>query len=749
MPEDQDRLIAISGLIFLVMVLLTSSSPGLTQEASRPWMNKSLSPDARADLLIKQMTLDEKIELVHGLPSMGFSAGFKRAPGALGGDGFVPGIPRLGIPAQQQIGAGVGVTNLTQRPNGQSMALPSSLAETSTWDPRMAYDFGTVIGRETRDEGFDVSLGGGIDLARDPRSGRNFEYHGEDPILAGTILAQELRAIQKQGIVATIKHYAVNDQESGRGTVSADIDKRSMRESDLLAFEIAIKDSGVGAVMCSYNRVNSVYSCQNSYLLNDVLKLDWGFKGWVMSDWGATHSTVKAALSGLDQEMPTGVYFGDALKEAIEKDEVPMSRLDNMVHRILRTMFAEGVFDHPPVIQPIDIKADAAVAQRVEEAGAVLLKNVGGLLPLQASSIHSIAVIGSHADKGVLSGGGSAQVTPVGGNAVSLTGVHGPQQWLRGSVWDPSPPLLAIRAEAPNAQVRYDPGTDAASAAKLAAASDVAVVFVSQWTHEGADLPNLSLPGNQDQFVQEVAAANPHTVVVLETGDPVLMPWLDHVGAVLEAWYPGQRGGQAIANILFGKVDPSGKLPITFPKSESDLPRRQIQGPPPGGGYFDVSYTEGLKVGYKWYEANQIRPLFPFGYGLSYTKFSFSNLKVAPASTDGTTDIKVSFDLKNSGSRAGAEVAEIYAGFPAGANEPPKRLVGWAKANLTPGETRRVTVTINPQAASHPLSFWNADIDGWEIADGEYKVYVGDSSQDIYLTDTLDVRRAGRRLAIP
>ncbi len=726
------------------------SAFGFAQQASRPWMNKGLSPDARAELLVKRMTLDEKIQLVHGLPSMGFSAGFKRAPGSLGGDGFVPGIPRLDIPAQQQVGAGLGVTDQGLRSNGQAVALPSSLAETSTWDPKMAWDFGTVIGRETRDQGFDVSLGGGIDMARDPRCGRNFEYHGEDPILGGTILAQELRAIQKQDVVATIKHYAVNDQESGRNYVSSDLNSRALRETDLLAFEIGVKKSGVGAVMCAYNRVNGVYSCQNSYLLNDVLKLDWGFKGWVMSDWTAAHSTVKSALSGLDQEMPTAVYYGAALKEAVEKGEVPISRLDNMVHRILRTLFAEGVFDNPPVVKQIDVAADAAVAQRIEEEGAVLLKNAGDQLPLNASTLHSIAVIGSHADVGVLSGGGSAQVTPVGGNAVPPPkGVRYLAQLLKYPVWDPSSPLKAIRAMAPHATVEYNSGTNFASAAKLAAASQVAIVFVNQWTYEGADLPSLTLPDNQDQLIQKVAAANPHTIVVLENGDPVLMPWLAEVSAVLESWYPGQRGGQAIANILFGKVDPSGKLPITFPKSESDLPRHHIQAPPPGEGYFDVDYTEGLKVGYKWYDANHIRPLFPFGYGLSYTNFSFSNLQVTPATTHGESKINVSFDLRNIGTRTGTEVAQLYLGLPPGTDEPPKRLVGWAKVDLEAGQTRKVTVTINPQSASHPLSFWNAAVHGWSVEDGAYKVYVGDSSQDIYLTGTVKVRHPGGSPEIP
>jgi beta-glucosidase len=719
-------------------------------------MDKSLSPDVRADLLIERMTLDQKIQLLHESIEVHQRHGWQYVPEALGGDGFVPGIAPLGIPNLQMVGAGVGVTSGDRGLKGRSTALPCSLAETATWDPKMAAEFGTVIGKETRDEGFNVSLGGGIDLARDPRGGRNFEYHGEDPILAGTIIATELEAIQAQGVVATIKHYALNDQEagrlrwltptlhvrqtSGRWWVSANLDARSMRETDLLAFEIGIKQSGVGAVMCSYNRVNGVYACENSYLLNDVLKNDWGFQGWVMSDWGATHSTVNAALSGLDQEFFASTYFAGALKDAVNSGLVPVSRIDNMVHRILRSLFAVGVFDNPPVVKPIDAQADALVAQRVAEQGIVLLKNTGEQLPLRPSGLPSIAVIGSHADVGVLSGGGSAQVDPVGGNAVPPPAAS-PSDLYAPPVWDPSSPLQAIRAQAPNSTVTYNAGTDIAAAARLAAASNVAIVFASQWTAEGGDLADLSLPDNQDQLIEQVAAANPHTIVVLETGDPVLMPWLDHVSAVLEAWYPGQRGSEAIASILFGAVDPSGKLPITFPHSESQLPRPHFQEPPPGGGYFDINYTEGLKVGYKWYEANKIQPLFPFGYGLSYTGFSFSGLQVTPELTDGSASVRVSFDLRNSGSRDGAEVAQVYLGLPASTGEPPRRLVGWAKVELEPGKTQRVTVSLDPKSASHPLSFWNIDLDNWDISDGVYTVYVGDSSQDIRLTSTLQIRR--------
>ncbi|MGA9887171.1 MAG: glycoside hydrolase family 3 C-terminal domain-containing protein, partial [Candidatus Acidiferrales bacterium] len=721
-------------------------SKNQSHSTSRPWMNAKLSPDERADLLVKQMTLDEKIQLLHGFFGAPLGKLVPTAPPrALGGDGFVPGIPRLGIPDLNLIGAGLGVTDLGHRANGQSTELPSSLAETSSWDLEIAYAAGKVIGEETRAEGFNVSLGGGIDVTREPRNGRNFEYHGENPLLAGKITGQELRAIQDQGVVADIKHYVINDQESGRFTVSSNLDKRSMREIDLLAFEIAIKDSGVGTVMCAYNRVNDVYSCENDYLLNEVLKKDWGFRGWVMSDCGATHSTVKAANAGLDQEFFLSQYFSAPLKEAVEKGEVPMARLDDMVHRILRTLFTVGVMDHPPVVTPINVEKDADIAQHIEEQGAVLLKNADGQLPLDASKVRSIAVIGSHADIAVLSGGGSAQVNPVGGNAVPAKPVadDDTDAFLAIRVWDPSSPLRAIRAKSPQSKVVFALGLDAGAAAKLASDSEVAIVFAHQHTHENADLKSLALPDEQDELIRRVVAANAHTIVVLENGDPLLMPWLDSVKAVLETWYPGPRGGEAIANILFGDVNPSGKLVLSFPKSEADLPRPVLQGPPapPAGQkpdanvltrdtFFDVNYSEGMKVGYCWYDAENKEPLFPFGFGLSYSSFAYTKLRV-----DSARPVSVAFSLKNTSQRAGAEVAQVYLGLPTSAGEPPKRLVGWKKVKLDPGETQEVNVSI----AARSLAIFDDARNLWEIVPGEYRVFVGGSSRETPLTQTFRI----------
>ncbi len=683
------------------------------------------TPDQRADQLITQMTQDQEIQLVYGAGGP-VTNDFPLPRGAAG---FVPGIPQLGIPNLYLADGSVGVGNAV----GQATALPSSLASAASWDVTEAAKYGTVIGAELRAYGMNVNLGGNINLiGREPRDGRTFETKGEDPILAGKITAAHISAIQAQHVIGGIKHYALNDQETGRTTADAEIDERGMRESDLLAFEIGAKDSGVQSVMCSYNLVNDVYACENAHLLNDILKGDWQFPGFVMSDWWATHSTVNAALNGLDQEQPDNAYFG-SLGQAIANGQVPQSRLDDMVHRILRAMYAAGLFDFPESLGPIDTAADQAIAQEAEEQGAVLLKNAGGQLPLNAATVKSIAIIGSHADVAVLSGGGSAQVTPTGGPALT-EGYPCPPCWAQ-VIWDPSSPLQAIQAMAPNAAVQFDPGTNATTAAALAAASQVAMVFVSQWTSEGMDMPSLNFtdvihtpPIDQDALVAAVAAANPNTIVVMENASAQVMPWLGSVSAVLEAWFPGQQGGAAIANLLFGAVNPSGKLPITFPASVDQLPRPAIAQPPDSTTPFPVSYFEGFNVGYKWYDSQGLTPLFPFGFGLSYTTFSFSNAAVVNNLSSGNPNFQVSFNLTNTGSVAGAEVAQVYLAFPASTGEPPKRLVGWQKVTVQPGASQQVTIEVDANDSSHPLSYWDVNSGAWLMAPGVYTVYLGNSS---------------------
>ncbi len=705
-----------------------------------PWMDKSLSPDARANLVMKEMTLDEKIQLVHGAGMAGFCAGADPSlVRSNGGAGFVPGIPRLGLPDLNMADSAVGVGR-GARMGRYSTALPSALALASSWDMGLARDYGALIGRELADQGYNVSLGGGVDITREPRNGRNFEYLGEDPILAGNMVAGWIQGVQSQGVIGDIKHYAVNDQETGRFFANAIIDKRALRETDLLAFEIGVKKGKPDMVMCSYNLINGDWACENDYTLNQVLKKEWGFQGWVISDWFGTHSTVKAANAGLDQEQPSGRYFSGELKKAIENGQVPMARLDEMVHRILRTEFASGIVDTPQPTEVPDVFRGFQVAQRAAEESIVLLKNENHQLPLSAASLKSIAIVGGHADAGVLSGGGSAQVDPAGGSAVTETnGGNDLRAFLSRIVFHRSSPLEAIRTAAPSARVTFDPGTNPASAAAVAKSADVAVVFVLQHTHEGADVESLALPDAQDALVEQVAAANPHTIVVIESGGSVLTPWAGRAAAVLEAWYPGIRGGQAIANVLFGKVNPSAKLAVTFPASDSELPHAAIPGPPgkkpgPLDGLqnatppFPVRYDEGLKVGYKWFDAEKKTPAFPFGFGLSYTTFGYSKLQVA-----GAASLKVSFAVQNTGKRAGQEIAQVYLSFPASAGEPPKRLIGWQKIALKPGESRTVSLTIDPLY----LSIFDPATNRWKVVPGEYRVMAGPSSAALPLSSNV------------
>ncbi|MDE2112464.1 MAG: glycoside hydrolase family 3 C-terminal domain-containing protein [Alphaproteobacteria bacterium] len=714
---------------------------------ARPWMDASLGPDQRANLVAKELTEDEELSLVSGY--MGYSiAGFPgpAAPkGALGSAGFIPGIPRLGIPALEETDASLGVTNpLNARQGDYATPLPSGLATAATFDSRAAYAGGAMIGKEAWDKGFDVLLGPGANLTRDPRNGRNFEYLGEDPLLTGTLAGATIRGIQDQHVIATLKHFAVNDQETMRNWANSVIDEAAMRESDLLAFELAIDEGRPGAVMCSYNLVNGAWACDNKHLLTDVLKTDWGWPGFVMSDWGAVHDT-SYALAGLDQESAASLdykpFFRQPLKDAIANGTIPQSRLSDMVHRILRSMFAAGVVDHPPAPTAIDYKTDGDVAQQDAEEGIVLLKNKDGVLPF-AANVKRIAIIGGYAANGVLSGGGSSQVIPSGHYITIPLGGTG-FALFRTMIYDPSSPMAAIAALAPNASIRFDDGRYLSSAAKLAKWADIAIVFAGQWMTEGSDAPSLNLPDGQDALISAVAAANPKTVAVLETGGPVKMPWLDNVTAVLEAWYPGGRGGEAIANVLFGQVNPSGHLPITFPQDIAQEPRPVIPGsdlaelpfgvggPPSGVKPFDVAYTEGAKVGYRWFAEKNLKPLFPFGFGLSYTTFGYTNLSV-----DGGKTLTVSFDVTNTGDRAGADVPQVYLISEAG--QPQLRLIGFSRVRLAPGQTKHVSLTADPRL----LADFDPAANEWAVAAGQYSISVSHSATDSALTGTASLEAA-------
>jgi beta-glucosidase len=713
------------------------------REQSRPWQDATLSPERRAELLLAAMTQEEKFRLIRS----DFGLGSDKAPrphDALGSAGFVPAIERLGIPAQQLADAGLGVTNPGGIRHGDhATAMPSGPALAATWNRELAFAAGATMGREAWDQGFNILLAGAVNLQRDPRNGRNFEYAGEDPLLAGTIVGELIRGVQSEHVMSTAKHYALNDMETGRNAHSVKIGERAMHESDLLAFKVALEIGRPGAVMCAYNRINGIYACEHDQLLNHVLKGEWGFPGYVMSDWGAVHSASKAALAGLDQQsagetFDQAVHFDVPLRMAVAAGVVPQARLDDMVRRILRSLFVVGAFDHPPQRRRANAEDDARgadVAQRVLEEGAVLLRNRDSLLPL-SREVRSIAVIGGHADVGVIAGGGSSAVafTATGGNAVP--GLP-PTGWPGPVLFHPSSPLQAIRALAPAAQVRYADGRDKTVAAKLAREAEVAIVFATQWAAESVDLPDMRLPDEQDALISAVAAANPRTAVVLETSGPVRLPWLEQVDATLQAWYPGSRGGEAIARVLFGDVNPSGRLPVSWPREESQLPRPSLPGlgfKPVQPAFEVIDYDiEGANVGYKWFAARRMKPLFAFGHGLSYTRFDYGALRVE---ADGPR-VRASFDVHNSDDRAGADVPQVYVQLPEG-RDAPLRLAGWRKLALAPGERRRVEVMLDP----HMLADYAPQTHVWRIPAGRYRIMLARSAEALVESDEIVLDKA-------
>ena len=718
---------ALTGVVFTAAAQSQAQNiPDKQQLASKPWMNTKLSAEERTRLVLKEMTMDEKLSLLMGYfgtdaPWKNFTRPVESYPQSAG---FVYGVPRLGIPHLWQADAGVGVASQGGPNVRERTALPSGMATAATWNPQVGFEGGAMIGSEARTSGFNVLLAGGVNLVREPRSGRNFEYGGEDPYLAGVMVGHQIKGVQSNNIVSTLKHFAYNDQETGRFNLNVTIDEAAGRMSDLLALQFAYEIGNPGSVMCSYNRVYGVYGCESDYLLNEVLKKDWGFKGWVMSDWGATHSTVPAANNGLDQQsgfpFDVSAYFKEPLKEAVMNGWVSQERFDDMAGRVLFALFDKGVIDNPVPkgSNEIDFKKHAAITQKDAEEAMVLLKN-DKLLPIK-TDVKKIAIIGSHANVGVLSGGGSSQVYPVGGMAVSGLG---PKVFPGPMVYYPSSPLKALEARLPNSSISFDEGTNVQAATELAAKSDVVLVFANQWTAESIDAASLSLPGEQDALIAAVARANKKTVVVLQTGGAVLMPWLNDVAAVLEAWYPGTSGGEAIARVLTGEINPSGHLPITFPATETQLPRAKVDGyPEVKDQRFEVDYTEGATVGYKWFDAKKLQPLFPFGHGLSYSDFEFSDLKAVVINNQ----LSVSFSVKNIGTLAGKEVAQIYVSPSNTKWEAPKRLGAFQKVDLKPGESTQVTVTVDPRL----LAMYQGKNKTWKINKGQYEVILAKSATE-------------------
>jgi beta-glucosidase len=699
--------------------------------------------DVRAREVEAQMTDEERFSLVVSVMGTNdvVTVRDNRIPeGTPMSAGYVPGVPRLGVPAQLMSDASLGVTNPGYREGDTATALPAGIALGASFNPALARASGAMLGREARSRGFNVQLAGGVNLARDPRNGRNFEYLSEDPLLTAALAAESINGIQGEGVISTIKHYSLNCNETNRHWLDAVIDPAAHRESDLLAFEIAIERSHPGAVMTGYNKVNGDYAGGNGALI-DVLKDVWGYPGWVMSDWGGTPGW-ESALRGLDQEsglqldmmMWQQEWFVAPLQHAYADGTFPKQRLSDMVRRMLRSMFAIGVDQWGPA-PDIDMAVHNEIALETGRQGIVLLKN-DGVLPLSSSSEAHVAVIGGHAQVGVPTGCGSSAVVPPGGFAeVIKVGGPGIMGIGRNLYLLPASPLDSLRRLLPGAVVEFDPGMSAAESALMAARCDVAIVFAIKLDSEGFDDPDLSLPWGQDAVIEAVAAANPNTIVVLETGNPVAMPWRDDVRAVVEAWYPGQAGGQAIAEVLTGAVNPSGRLPVTFPADLAQTPRPELPGlGTPWGTPVTIEYSEGAEVGYRWFAKTGQQPLYPFGHGLSYTTFAYRDL-----SAEGGDTIRASFTVTNTGAKAGADVPQLYLTDAVGDSR--VRLLGFERTELEPGESRQVSVTVDPRL----LACYDPAGGGWHIAAGTHRVALGSSAGHLVLRADvkLDERRFG------
>ena len=723
----------------LVIAVLVAAAPIALPVAARadgrcgqhPWCDTALSPEARAAMVLAAMRTQEKVDFIGGdnLPA-----------GLIGGSatshtGIQDGVPRLGVPTVYYTDGPVGPRQ------GNSTGLPEPLALAATWNPAMARLYGQVAGNEARAKGNDVIFGPTVNIMRTPLGGRTYEAYGEDPFLVTQTAVNWIEGAQAQGVMADVKHFAANNQEGqdptgllnqpgqplGVGVLGSRyfensvVDDRTMHEIYLPQFEAAVRQAHAATVMCSYNMLNGQYACENKYLLQSVLHGQWGFSGYVLADYLAAHNVVGSLNNGLDFEpWPPLAYQPIEINLALATGLAPLRALDDRVRAILTTWFRFGVFDRAGYRNDdgqIDKPAHAAAARKIEAQAVTLLRNRNRLLPLRAGPLHRIAVIGKDAAHYV-TGGGSGQVVPF--RFVGL--------------------LQAIRARAGSGvQVTYDDGTNPGAALADARAADVAVVDAGDYYAEGADRSCLTLEcpptnGNQDGLIASVAAANPHTVVVLQSGGPDLTPWRGQVGALLEAWYPGGPGGDAIAAVLFGDSDPGGRLPVTFPDSPSQLPTAGDPAKYPGTGLgaLTVEYKEGVLVGYRWYDARHETPAFPFGFGLSYTSFRYSRLAVNRL---GGGRYAVRVTVTNTGRRTGWAVPELYLGLPAPAGlvEPPAQLKGFAKLLLAPGQHGTATMTLD----SRSFSYWDTGSRRWRIAPGLATIMVGSSSRSTPLRASL------------
>lgn len=691
------------------------------------------SADVRAREVEAQMTDEERFSLLRSLMVVVFGGGRDpRVPADVPQiAGWVPGVARLGVPPLLITDGPLGITNPAGgRPGDTGTTLPSGLALGSTFNLELARESGALLGREARAKGFNVLCGGGITLVRDLHCGRNFEYISEDPWHSAVIGAETVIGTQAEGVVSMLKHLSLNSNETNKFWLDAVIDPDAHRESDLLAFQIAIEQAEPGSLMCAYNMVNGAYASENATLNSEVIKDAIGFKGWIMSDWRAVYGW-EAALAGLDQQSGAQLdeqeWFDEPLKAAYADGRLPKERLSEMVRRILRSVFAVGADTWDPAPE-VDMAAHHAAALEGSRQGIVVLKNEG-VLPLAATTA-SVAVIGGHAHLGVLAGGGSSLAIPPAGYALRIPyGGNSLLSSLRVETYLPSSPLAELKRLLPETQIVFDPGAYVADAVLAARAADVAIVFATKFDTEGADDPDLTLPFGQDAVIEAVAAANPNTIVVLETGNPVEMPWEPRVRAIVEAWYPGQAGGQAIAEVLTGVVNPSGRLPVTFPMSISQIPRPELPGyGEPYGTPNTIRYEEGAEVGYRWFAKTGQQPLYPYGHGLSYTSFDYADLEVSGGET-----VSATFTVTNTGQRAGADVPQLY--LTDAPDGPRMRLLGFERFELGPGESRNVSVTADPRL----LARFDGGRGQWSVAGGPHQVAVGRSATDLALRASADI----------
>jgi beta-glucosidase len=685
--------------------------------AERPWCDTSLSPDQRAGLLLAALSREEKIGLLAGDERFGVCNCFQGSH-----TGTSDGVERLGLPPIYFTDGPVGVRQ------GMATGFPSSMTVASSFDPAVSFRHAALIGDEAKKKGNDVIYAPAMNMMRTPLNGRTFEYFGEDPFLAARIAAGWTEGVQSEGLIANVKHFAVNNQEGvgvqppgsplgvpvigTRLTIDARLDERTLREIYLPQFEAAVREAGAGSVMCAYPRVNGSFACENQHLLEEILKGDWGFNGFVLTDYGAAKSTAGSLNNGLDLDIWPGIaYQPTAVETALATGQATESTIDEHIGRILRTLFAFGFFDREAYADDpsrIDQAAHDQAAAELEQEGMVLLENDGGILPLDPEGIGKLAVIGPEAER-IRDGGGSSNL-----NEFKLT-----------------TPRAGIEARIGADRVAFDPGDDPARAASVAAGADAAVVVVGDRMSEGSDKPCLGLNCGQvdaidrDALIEEVAAAQPNTAVVLQSGGPVLTPWRDQVKGLLEVWYPGQNGGTAIARVLFGDAEPGGRLPATFPMREEDEPTAGDPEKYPGVAE-TVRYKEGVLIGYRWFDEQQLDVAYPFGYGLSYTSFRLGNLRVNPG-----PEPVVSVSVTNTGDRPGTAVPQLYLGMPEpapGVVQPPWQLKGFERVRLGPRETKQVSLPLDDRA----FSYWS-DPGGWQVARGCYRIAVGQSSRDLPL----------------